>query len=131
MVPAVQVFSSDNSSAGVYWMFYSGASFEAHAAPVGLPGLQSGTETEGLRCVHMQTSSPDTAEVLDVGGEAEWNDIQSIFSSWRECRMRASSTAAGQEQGCACRKMARLGPGWRQRKIRQQCWTRAERQSGK
>ncbi len=45
----LQVFSSDNSSAGVYWMFYSGASFETHVAPAGLPGLQAGAETEGLR----------------------------------------------------------------------------------
>ena len=44
-----QVFSSDNTSAGVYWMFYSGATFESHEAPAGLAGLQSGTEVEGLR----------------------------------------------------------------------------------
>ena len=45
----MQVFSSDNSAAGVYWMFYSGASFETHVAPAGLTGLQAGAETEGLR----------------------------------------------------------------------------------
>lgn len=71
MLSAVQVFSSNNSSAGVYWMFYSGASFEAHAAPAGLPGLQAGAETEGLRCVCMQFPFPDTAAVLDAGGEAD------------------------------------------------------------
>lgn len=43
------MFSSDNSSAGVYWMFYSGATFEPHVAPGGIEGLQAGTETEGLR----------------------------------------------------------------------------------
>ena len=71
MQSAVQVFSSDNSSAGVYWMFYSGASFEAHAAPAGLPGLQAGAETEGLRCVCMQFPFSDTAAVLDGGREAD------------------------------------------------------------
>ena len=45
----MQVFSSDHSSAGVYWMFYSGASFETHVAPAGMPSLQAGAETEGLR----------------------------------------------------------------------------------
>ena len=44
-----QVFSSDNTSAGVYWMFYSGATFESREAPAGLAGLQSGAEVEGLR----------------------------------------------------------------------------------
>lgn len=34
---------------GVYWMFYSGASFEDVEAPEGFPGLQAGDSVEGLR----------------------------------------------------------------------------------
>ncbi len=34
---------------GVYWMFYSGASFEDVEAPEGLPGLQAHDSIEGLR----------------------------------------------------------------------------------
>lgn len=34
---------------GVYWMFYSGGSFEEVEAPQGLPGLQAGHSVEGLR----------------------------------------------------------------------------------
>jgi hypothetical protein len=37
------------SGAGVYWMYYSGASFEAAPAPAGLAGLAAGTDVEGLR----------------------------------------------------------------------------------
>lgn len=46
----VQLLSSDGSSGGgVYWMFYSGATFEAAVAPAGLQGLDSGADCEGLR----------------------------------------------------------------------------------
>ncbi len=34
---------------GVYWMFYSGASFEDVEAPEGFPGLQAHDSIEGLR----------------------------------------------------------------------------------
>ncbi len=34
---------------GVYWMFYSGASFEDVEAPEGFPGLQPHDSIEGLR----------------------------------------------------------------------------------
>lgn len=34
---------------GVYWMFYSGASFEDVEAPDGFPGLQAHDSVEGLR----------------------------------------------------------------------------------
>lgn len=34
---------------GVYWMFYSGASFEDVEAPEGFPGLQARDSIEGLR----------------------------------------------------------------------------------
>ncbi len=73
----LQVLSSDGStSGGVYWMFYSGGSFETAAAPAGLPGLEAGTEHEGLRCVplvhlalgvstHMHIQILDTGELHD------------------------------------------------------------------
>ncbi len=48
----LQVLSSDGSAGGgVYYMFYSGSSFEAAAAPAGFPGLEAGSEHEGFRCV--------------------------------------------------------------------------------
>ena len=47
----LQVLSSDGSAGGgVYYMFYSGSSFETAAAPAGLPGLEAEIEHEGLRC---------------------------------------------------------------------------------
>ncbi|CAK0770976.1 hypothetical protein CVIRNUC_003820 [Coccomyxa viridis] len=84
-VSDVQVFSSDNTSAGVYWMFYSGATFESHEAPAGLAGLQSGAEVEGLRARAGLCMSQDgrnwarleaehhTAAVLDAGDAGEWD----------------------------------------------------------
>jgi hypothetical protein len=46
----LQIFSSDNvSGGGVYWMFYSGSTFETGRAPRGLHGLEADTEVEGLR----------------------------------------------------------------------------------
>ena len=47
----MQIFSSDtvNTGVGVYWMFYSGASFEEVPIPAGLSALPEGQEVEGLR----------------------------------------------------------------------------------
>lgn len=47
----LQMFSSDavNTGVGVYWMFYTGGSFEPVPTPAGLPGLPEGQELEGLR----------------------------------------------------------------------------------
>lgn len=44
------MFSSGNvgEGAGVYWMFYSGATPEVHSLPEGL--LQGSHEAEGARC---------------------------------------------------------------------------------
>ena len=41
--------SSVNTGVGVWWMFYSGGSFEETAAPAGLPGAKQGIELAGLR----------------------------------------------------------------------------------
>lgn len=48
----LQILSSDavNTGVGVYWMFYSGGSFEEATAPAGLPELTEGDPVEGLRC---------------------------------------------------------------------------------
>ena len=47
----MQIFSSDavNTGVGVYWMFYSGGSFEEAAVPSGFPDLTAGSSLEGLR----------------------------------------------------------------------------------
>lgn len=48
---AAQVLSSDvvNQGAGVYWMFYSGGSFDPVATPPGFPGPPPGSQVEGLQ----------------------------------------------------------------------------------
>lgn len=50
-MPHPQILSNASVSGGVgvYWMFYSGGDFEAVAAPQGLPGVEAGSELEGLR----------------------------------------------------------------------------------
>ncbi|DBA88790.1 TPA: hypothetical protein ACH3X1_004205 [Trebouxia sp. C0004] len=50
-VSDVQILSNNAvaTGVGVYWMFYSGASFEDVAAPEGFPGLQAHDSVEGLR----------------------------------------------------------------------------------
>ena len=47
----VQILSNNAvaTGVGVYWMFYSGASFEDVEAPEGFPGLQAHDSIEGLR----------------------------------------------------------------------------------
>lgn len=47
----LQMFSNDavNTGVGVYWMFYSGGSFEEAAVPSGFPGAEPGVQAEGLR----------------------------------------------------------------------------------
>ena len=55
----LQILSSGsvNTGVGVYWMFYSGGSFEPAAVPSGLHGLAAGTEVEGLRRVPQNHSN--------------------------------------------------------------------------
>ena len=47
----MQIFSSDavNTGVGVYWMFYSGGSFEEAEVPAGFPAIEAGSSAEGLR----------------------------------------------------------------------------------
>lgn len=49
--PYVQMSSSDsvNKGEGVYWMYYSGGSFEEAKVPEEMPGLTSQKPLEGLR----------------------------------------------------------------------------------
>ena len=42
---------------GVYWMFYAAGDFEEVGAPPSLPGLDTATAVEGLRCVACKHSS--------------------------------------------------------------------------
>lgn len=45
------MLSSDmvNQGTGVYWMFYSGGTFDPVVPPAGFPGIPAGTEVEGLQ----------------------------------------------------------------------------------
>lgn len=51
MYGMVQMFSSDavSTGEGVYWMYYTGGSFEEAEVPSGMPGLPEGTSVEGIR----------------------------------------------------------------------------------
>ena len=37
-----------NTGVGVYWLYYAGGDFNTSPAPQGIPGLQEGTQVEGL-----------------------------------------------------------------------------------
>jgi hypothetical protein len=82
--------SSVGTGAGVYWMFYSGGSFEAAAVPEGLArlaGVEPGTEVEGMRLRPGLAMSQDgrnwarieaehhTGALFDVGGPGEWDEL--------------------------------------------------------
>ena len=49
------MFSSDGVSQGegVYWMYYTGGSYEEAEVPHGMPGLPGGSTIEGLRFVFL------------------------------------------------------------------------------
>ncbi|KAK9901696.1 hypothetical protein WJX75_008691 [Coccomyxa subellipsoidea] len=104
-VSDVQVLGSDGTAGGgVYWMFYSGSSFEPAAAPAGLPGLEPGSEQEGMRGRAGLALSQDgknwarmeaahhTAAVLDAGAPGEWDEAfigspQVVAAGPRDMRM--------------------------------------------
>lgn len=89
VVSDVQILSNNAvaTGVGVYWMFYSGGSFEEVEAPQGLPGLQAGHSVEGLRMRPGLAMSQDgmnwariegehhTGAVLDVGEAGEWDEV--------------------------------------------------------
>lgn len=89
-VSDVQILSNNAvaTGAGVYWMFYAGASREDVPVPQGLPGLQCDTqELEGLRMRPGLAMSQDgtnwariegehhTSAVLETGEEGEWDQL--------------------------------------------------------
>ncbi|CAL8468150.1 g7689 [Coccomyxa elongata] len=138
-VSDVQVLSSDGSaSGGVYWMFYSGSSFETAAAPAGLPGLEAGTEHEGLRGRAGLSLSQDgknwarfeathhTAAILDAGDEGDWDeafvgspqvvavgprDMRMFYHTFCAATQKWTIGWASSENGFAWRKQGQLFSG--------------------
>lgn len=108
-VADVQILSSTSVSAGegVYWMFYSGGSFEPVQLPAGLSQSsmgEAGGELEGLRLRPGLAMSQDgrnwarieaehhTGALFDVGGEGEWDELfiggpQVVAAGPRDMRM--------------------------------------------
>ncbi|KAK9805256.1 hypothetical protein WJX72_009116 [[Myrmecia] bisecta] len=87
-VSDVQVMSNSAKDTGaVYWMYYSGGSFEPAAAPAGIPGLRPGTEVEGLRMRPGLAMSQDarnwariegdhhSGALFDTGEEGDWDEL--------------------------------------------------------
>ncbi len=64
---------------GVYWMFYSGASFEDVEAPEGLPGLQAHDSIEGLRYASNKNRQDEDFE------QDKAEDVQRPFRSPLPC----------------------------------------------
>ncbi|KAI3438045.1 hypothetical protein D9Q98_000488 [Chlorella vulgaris] len=108
-VADVQILSSSSvsSGTGVYWMFYSGGSYEQVALPAGMAQASQaaeGGDLEGLRLRPGLAMSQDgrnwariesehhTGALFDVGQEGEWDELfiggpQVVAAGPRDMRM--------------------------------------------
>eukprot|EP00873_Tetraselmis_striata_P025374 jgi/Tetstr1/445638/TSEL_003443.t1 len=83
----VQVMGDSDAGAGVFWMFYSGADWEAVEVPDGLSGSIDEKEVEGLRMRPGLALSQDgknfariegdhhSGALFDVGEKGEWDEL--------------------------------------------------------
>lgn len=100
----VQVMGADDAGAGVFWMFYTGADWEAVSVPDVLSGSFDQAEVEGLRMRPGLALSQDgknfariegdhySGALFDVGEEGEWDSLfighpQVITAKAKDMRM--------------------------------------------